>query len=145
MFSLGGTDITILLANIFILCIQCRAFPLQWKAFEIKLIREWGTHCDPTNYSPVKHIPMVPGSMESLIWGSRLSTIWKVNMSTPENPAFFERRPALLAWLTAVSIESSVLAIILDLSEAYRSEFNRKASNKIDSFDFVVPVLWFIT
>lgn len=92
MFSLGGTDITILLANIFILCIQCRAFPLQWKAFEIKLIREWGTHCDPTNYSPVKHIPMVPGSMESLIWGSRVVYHLKSKHVNTGKPGFFRKK-----------------------------------------------------
>lgn len=148
--ALGGSDVSILLANAFDLSIQGHAFPSQWKTAVITLVHKIGTSWDPPNYHPINSTSLFCKNMGRLIKYAFIVYLLKHDIIHAENHCFLSRKSCYLyvdylnAVVKTLSTGKSVIVILLDKKKAFDRVPNPGLLNEMASCDVINPVLsWF--
>ena len=150
-FRLGGSDIPLLLLNLFNISLKHSIFPSQWKTSVIVPLHKRGPRNDPQNYRPINHTPIISRIMERIVKDQLSIFLLSNNLLNQNQHGFLKNRSCTTCqfdFLNQVTYAAdngkALIVIFLDMTKAFDRVPHARLLTKLQTFGISNPLLaWF--
>jgi hypothetical protein len=147
----GGSDISLLLFNIYNLSFNTGVFPSQWKTSVIIPRHKGGPIDEVKSYRPINHTPIVSRTLERIVKKFLIEYIEKNQLIGSSQHGFLSKRSCMTCHVdflnkvtSATDSGDAIIIILLDMQKAFDRVPHSHMLAKLQSIGICNPLLsWF--
>ncbi|MBM6549286.1 RNA-directed DNA polymerase [Streptococcus dysgalactiae subsp. equisimilis] len=147
LLALGGSDIALLLLNLFNLSMKFAMVPSQWKTSIIIPRHKKGPLHEPNNYRPINHTPVVSRLMERIIKEQVAEFLLCNNLLDKRQHGFLKSRSCVTCQFDFMNLITTIadsgkafIVIYLDMTKAFDRVPHTRLLSKLCSYGISEPL-----